>query len=126
TPVSVRVYIPSPFRRLTANREYVAVQGGTVGEVLDAMERQYPGFGDLVYNRERQIPTHINVYLNNQEIHDLDGVSTLVSDGDQVAIIPALAGGSGDSVTNEQNGHTNSAVMTPDEVMRYSRHIIMP
>lgn len=125
-PVTVRVYIPSPFRRLTANREYVAVQGGTVGEVLDAMERQYPGFGDLVYNRERQIPTHINVYLNNQEIHDLDGVATAVSDGDQVAIIPALAGGSGDAVTSEQNGQSNSAVMTPDEVMRYSRHIIMP
>jgi molybdopterin/thiamine biosynthesis adenylyltransferase/molybdopterin converting factor small subunit len=121
--VTVSVYIPSPFRRLTANREYVSVDGRTVGEVLDAVEQLYPGIGDLVYNREREIPTHINVYLNNQEIHDLDGVATPVSDGDQVAIIPALAGGSGDAVT-QQNGH--SSALTPDEVMRYSRHIIMP
>ncbi len=59
----------------------------------DALERQYPGFGDLVYDRNRKVPAHINIYLNNQEIHDLDGVATKVSDGDQVAVIPALAGG---------------------------------
>jgi molybdopterin converting factor small subunit len=47
-----------------------------------------------VYDRDRKVPAHINIYLNNQEIHDLDGVATKVSDGDQVAVIPALAGGS--------------------------------
>lgn len=93
--MSVSVYIPSPFRRLTANREYVEVEGANVGEVLDAVEARFPGFGDLVYDRERRVPTHINIYLNNQEIHDLDGIATPVADGDQVAVIPALAGGSG-------------------------------
>ena len=91
--MGVSVYIPSPFRRLTAQREYVDVEGATVGEVLDALERQYPGFGDLVYDRNRKVPTHINIYLNNQEIHDLQGVDTKVSEGDQVAVIPAMAGG---------------------------------
>ncbi len=91
----ISVYIPTPFRRMTASHEYVEVEGKNVGEVLDAVEARYPGFGDLVYDRERQVPTHINIYLNNQEIHDLDGIATLVSDGDQVAVIPALAGGSG-------------------------------
>ena len=91
----ISVYIPSPFRRLTANREYVDVEGRNVGEVLDAVEARFPGFGDLVYDRERRVPTHINIYLNNQEIHDLDGIATVVADGDQVAVIPALAGGSG-------------------------------
>jgi molybdopterin converting factor small subunit len=93
--VAISVYIPSPFRRLTANREYVDVEGRNVGEVLDAVEARFPGFGDLVYDRERRVPTHINIYLNNQEIHDLDGIATVVADGDQVAVIPALAGGSG-------------------------------
>lgn len=92
--MAVSVYIPSPFRRLTANREYVEVEGTNVGEVLDAVEARFPGFGDLVYDRERRVPTHINIYLNNQEIHDLDGIATRVADGDQVAVIPALAGGS--------------------------------
>lgn len=91
--MAVSVYIPSPFRWLTAEHEYVMVDGATVGEVLDALERQYPGLGDLVYGRDRKVPPHINIYLNNQEIHDLAGVDTLVSDGDQVAVIPALAGG---------------------------------
>lgn len=90
----VSVYIPSPFRRITANRENVTVEGDTVGEVLDAVERVYPGFANLVYDAEHRVPTHINVYLNNTEIHDLDGIETKVSDGDQVAVIPALAGGS--------------------------------
>jgi molybdopterin synthase sulfur carrier subunit len=90
----VSVYIPSPFRRITANREYVSAEGATVGEVLDAVERLHPGFANLVFDREHRVPTHINIYLNNQEIHDLDGIETAVSDGDQLAVIPALAGGS--------------------------------
>ncbi len=89
----ISVYIPSPFRRFTANREYVSVEGGTVREVLDALEQAYPGFDQLVYDRERRIPTHINIYVNNREIHELAGSETSVSDGDQVAVIPALAGG---------------------------------
>lgn len=93
--MTVSVYIPSPFRRITAMRERVQVEGSTVGEVLDAVEALYPGFADLVYGEGRQVPTHINVYLNNQEIHELAGVDTPVSEGDQVAVIPALAGGAG-------------------------------
>lgn len=91
----VSVYIPSPFRRITANRETVTVEGSTVGEVLDAVEREYPGFAHLVYDGEHQVPRHINIYLNNTEVHELDGVDTAVQDGDQIAVIPALAGGSG-------------------------------
>jgi molybdopterin synthase sulfur carrier subunit len=90
----VSVYIPSPFRRITANRENVSVEGETVGEVLDAVEALYPGFANLVYGEGHEIPRHINVYLNNTEIHELDGTGTRVSDGDQIAVIPALAGGS--------------------------------
>ncbi|MGE3962343.1 MAG: ubiquitin-like small modifier protein 1 [Dehalococcoidia bacterium] len=89
----VNVYIPSPFRRITASRENVTAEGHTVGEVLDAVERAYPGFANLVYDEDHRVPTHINVYLNNTEIHDLDGIDTAVQDGDQIAVIPALAGG---------------------------------
>ena len=91
--MSVSVYIPSPFRRITANRENVTVEGSTVGEVLDAVERAYPGFANLVYDEEHRVPRHINVYLNNTEVHDLECIETAVQDGDQIAVIPALAGG---------------------------------
>jgi adenylyltransferase/sulfurtransferase len=123
----ISVYIPSPFRRLTANREYVSVEGTSIAEVLDALDTQYPGFANLVYDRERKVPTHINIYLNNQEIHDLQGTATSVTDGDQVAVIPALAGGADETPASAAgNGAArNSSALTPDEVMRYSRHIIM-
>jgi len=89
----IEVYIPSPFRRLTANREYVAVEGDSVAQVLAALNERYPGFEHLVFDDQGAIPAHINIYVNNQEIHDLDGVATRVNDGDQIAVIPALAGG---------------------------------
>ena len=49
--MAVSVYIPSPFRRLTQNHEYVSVEGRNVAEVLDAVDERYPGFGNLVYDR---------------------------------------------------------------------------
>ena len=64
----VSVYIPTPFRRLTANREYVEAEGANVLQVLDALEAAYPGLGDLVFDADHRVPTHINIYLNNQEI----------------------------------------------------------
>jgi adenylyltransferase/sulfurtransferase len=124
----VSVYIPSPFRRLTQNREYVSVEGGTVAEVLDALNARYPGFEMLVYDRERAIPAHINIYVNNQEIHELGGTATELHDGDQLAVIPAVAGGADAPAAGSGNGHTPAAAgtaLSPDEVMRYSRHIIM-
>ena len=91
--MAVSVYIPQPFRRFTANREYVEVDGGDVAGVLEAVNARYPGFDMLVYDRERRVPAHINIYVNNRAIDELAGVETELSDGDQMAVIPALAGG---------------------------------
>ena len=126
----VSVYIPQPFRKFTANREYVEVDGGNVADVLDAVNARYPGFDLLVYDRNHDVPAHINIYVNNQEIHELAGVATEVSDGDQVAVIPALAGGSGNGAESGADGRgpggATSQALSADEAMRYSRHIIMP
>ena len=117
----IKVYIPSPWRRMTANRVYVSVEGDSVSEALNSLNAQFPDFEMLVYDQQRQIPRHINIYVNNQEIHDLDGTNTKLADGDEIAVIPALAGGAGERV--ESPGRPTA--LTPDEVMRYSRHIIM-
>ncbi len=90
---AVRVYIPTPFRRLTGNRTHVEVPGHTVGEVLTGLEARFPGIGDLIFDAERRIPNHVNVYVNNREIHSLAGTATPVQAGDEVAVIPAIAGG---------------------------------
>ncbi|MGI8553904.1 MAG: molybdopterin-synthase adenylyltransferase MoeB [Dehalococcoidia bacterium] len=109
----INVYIPTPFRRITGNRTHIEAQGDSVGEVLAHLDGHYPGFRGLLFDEQNRIPTHINIYLNNREIQSLQGTATPVQDGDEVAVIPAIAGGAGTALTSQQ-------------VMRYSRHIIMP
>ncbi len=108
----VTVYIPTPFRRLTGNQTYVKAEGKTVGEVLDSLSSEYPALRSMIYDDAQEIPGHVNVYVNSQEIHSLQGKATPVSEGDELAVIPAIAGG--------------SIALTPEQVNRYSRHIIMP
>ncbi len=109
--MSIMVYIPTPFRRLAGNQIYVKAEGRTVAEVLDSLGSQYPALRHMIYDETDEIPGHINIYVNNQEIHSLQGKQTPVKDGDELAVIPAIAGGQ---------------VLTPEQVTRYSRHIIMP
>ena len=117
--MNVTVYIPTPFRRMTGNRPYVEVEGATIAELLDNLDRRFPGVHDLIYSNQHQIPAHINIYVNNQEIASLKGDQTPLAEGDQVAIIPAIAGGGDDGAAPAQ-------ALTPEQVLRYSRHIIMP
>jgi molybdopterin/thiamine biosynthesis adenylyltransferase/molybdopterin converting factor small subunit len=116
--MAVSVYVPSPFRRLTGSRSLVEGHGKDVAELIEDLERQFPGFRSLVFNDENQIPAHINIYVNNREISTLAGAATLLQDGDQVAVIPALAGGEGPARAPQ--------ALTEQQVLRYSRHIIMP
>jgi len=108
----VTVYIPTPFRKLTGNQTHVSAEGNTVGEVLDSLGTQYPALRHMIFDDAGRIPGHVNIYINNTEVHSLQGTETPVSDGDEMAVIPAIAGG--------------SVALTPEQVNRYSRHIIMP
>ncbi len=120
----VSVYIPTPFRRLTGNRQHVQVEGANVGEVLENVEKQYPGFRSMIFGSGDELPAHINIYVNKQEIGSLDGIATAVSDGDEVAVIPAMAGGADENSSSPHRKHIGA--LTPEQVNRYSRHIIMP
>ncbi len=115
--MAVTVYIPTPFRRLAGNQTYLSAEGETVGEVLDRLGEAYPALRHMIYNERDEIPGHVNIYVNNQEIHSLQGKETPVKDGDEMAVIPAIAGGG-----PEPSGRA----LTPEQVNRYSRHIIMP
>ena len=93
--MSVSVYIPTPFRRATNNQDRVAVDAADVQTLLDELEGSYAGLKGLVRNEHGEVYDHVNIYVNSEGIEALQGLATPLRDGDEVAIIPALAGGSG-------------------------------
>jgi sulfur-carrier protein len=91
--MAVTVYIPTPFRRATGNRDRVTVAAGDVGNLLDQLEQSYSALRGLVRNEQGEVHHHVNIFVNSEGIEALQGLKTPLSDGDEVAIIPALAGG---------------------------------
>ena len=89
----VTVYIPTPFRRATNDRDRVELQATTVGGLLDELERAHAGLKGLVRGQGGDVHHHVNIYVNSEAIEALQGLQTPLKDGDEVAIIPALAGG---------------------------------
>jgi molybdopterin synthase sulfur carrier subunit len=91
--MAVTVYIPTPFRRATGNRDRVEVQASTVTGLLDELERAHGGLKGLLRNERGEVHHHVNIYVNSEGIESLQGMDTALRDGDEVAIVPALAGG---------------------------------
>jgi molybdopterin synthase sulfur carrier subunit len=91
--MAVTVYIPTPFRRATENHDRVETSAASVAELLDRLETTYTGFRGLVRNDAGEVHQHVNIYVNSETIDALDGVATPLRDGDEVTILPALAGG---------------------------------
>ena len=91
--MAVTVYIPTPFRRATNNRDRVASSAPTVGGLLDELEGEYTALRGLVRNEDGEVHNHVNIYVNSEAIDALSGLDTPLQDGDEVTIIPALAGG---------------------------------
>jgi adenylyltransferase/sulfurtransferase len=119
----VNVYIPTPFRSFVGNRSSVEVEARDITEVIINLDARFPGFRHLCWDEKGVIPAHINIYVNNKEISTLDGPATRLDASDQVAIIPAMAGGAPDA---EEGKDPSQYALTPERVTRYSRHIIMP
>ena len=91
--MSVMVYIPTPFRRATGNRDRIEVGAHDVGGLLDELERSFGDLKGLVRNEQGEVHHHVNIYVNSEAIEALQGLRTALRDGDEVTIIPALAGG---------------------------------
>lgn len=89
----VQVYIPTPFRRATNNQDRLEREARDVQQLLDVLEKEFEGFRGLVRNDQGEVHDHINIYVNSEAIEALQGLATPLKDGDEVAIIPALAGG---------------------------------
>lgn len=90
--MAVRVQIPTPMRQHTGGQATVESTGATVQAVLDDLGGKYPGLAQRILENG-QVRRFVNVYVNDEDIRYLDNLGTAVKDGDEVAIIPAVAGG---------------------------------
>lgn len=89
----ITVRIPTPLRPMTEGKSEVEGTGATIGELIDQLNAAHPGFKDRVCDDRGEIRRFINVYLNEEDIRFLTGKDTPVKDGDEVSIVPAIAGG---------------------------------
>jgi len=90
-PVKVRV--PTPLMKLTNNQAEVSAEGGTIADILNDLESQFAGIKERICEENGTPRRFINIYLNEEDIRFLDGDKTKIKDGDEVSIIPAIAGG---------------------------------
>lgn len=91
--MSVNIRIPTPLRKLTLEQEVVHVQPGTVGSAFSELQVQFPGIQERLLDENGQVRRFVNVYVNEEDIRFLQNNDTPLKDGDEVSIIPAIAGG---------------------------------
>lgn len=87
------VRIPTPLRKLTGGRNEVGVTGETVGEVLQNLEKEFPGFQERLFDGQGSLRRFINIYLNEEDIRFLNRLESRLEEGSVISIIPAIAGG---------------------------------
>jgi len=90
--MAVHVRIPTILRTVTQGAKVVSSEGSTLADVIAHLETSYPGIANRLVD-EAGLLKFINVYLNDEDVRYLDGLSTAVSDSDSITIIPAVAGG---------------------------------
>jgi adenylyltransferase/sulfurtransferase len=115
-----KVLIPTPLRQFTAKQDAVTAPGGTVGEVLKALTTEYPDLRKQIFTEEGKLRSFVNVYLNDEDIRYLSKDATAAKDADTISLVPSIAGGSTVATPPE------TAELTKDEILRYSRHLIIP
>src|SRR5687767_13621544 len=88
-----KILIPTPLRPFTDKNESVELSGGTVGELLSKLTTQYDGLRKHLYTDDGRLRSFVNVYLNDEDIRYLQKEQTPVKPGDQLSIVPSVAGG---------------------------------
>ena len=91
--MSTIIRIPTPLRKLTGDLELVQAEGNTVGDILQSLETSYPGLKERICDESGNVRRFVNVYLNDEDIRFLEEKETPVKDGDEISIVPAIAGG---------------------------------
>lgn len=91
--MSVNVRIPTPLRNLTQQKEVVQASGTNVGAIIEDLQKQFPGLRERICDEKGELRRFVNIYLNDEDVRFLNGKATAIKDGDELSIIPAIAGG---------------------------------
>ncbi|HLF65835.1 MAG TPA: MoaD/ThiS family protein [Saprospiraceae bacterium] len=92
----IRIFIPTPLRKFTAEKSIVEVQARTVAEAIQGLALSFPEMDQHLFDSDRNIRKFVRIFLGDQDIQQLDGPDTALKSGDEVSIIPAIAGGKTD------------------------------
>lgn len=91
--MAVRVRVPTPLRRFTAGVDEVPADGTSIKAVIDDLERRHPGMRERLLDEKGELRRFVNIYLNGDDIRFLNQLNSQVKDGDDISIVPAIAGG---------------------------------
>ena len=91
--MAIKVRIPTPLRKLTNEQELVQVDARTVGEAISMLQTRFPGIQERLTDETGAVRRFVNVYVNEEDIRFLQNQQTSLKDGDEISIIPAIAGG---------------------------------
>ncbi len=91
--MSVQVRVPTPLRRFTGGAEQVNADGASIAALVNDIEQNYPGIKERICDDQGNIRRFVNIFVNGDDIRFLDNLETALKDGDEVSIVPAIAGG---------------------------------
>ena len=91
--MSVMGRIPTPLRRMTNGKDKVEVESANLNDLVEKLNGEFPGFKDRLVDEEGELRYFVNIYLNGEDVRFMDGLNTSTSSGDEISIVPAVAGG---------------------------------
>ncbi len=89
----ILVRIPTPLRRMANGQDKVEIEASNLGEIIDRLESDYPGFKERLLDESGELRYFVNIYINGEDVRFLQGTDTSTKSGDEVSIVPAVAGG---------------------------------
>jgi molybdopterin synthase sulfur carrier subunit len=96
--MSIKIKIPTPLRKITQGTGEVEISGKTIDDIINGLERDYPGIKERLCDESGELRRFVNIYVNQEDIRFMKGKETPLKDGDEVSIVPAIAGGSAKSL----------------------------
>ena len=91
--MGVLVRIPTPLRRMTNGQDKVELEATNLAEMIDTLEADYPGFKERLIDENGELRYFVNIYINGEDVRFLEGLATAAKSGDEISIVPAVAGG---------------------------------